>query len=211
MVKKEKSSNASVKKETMLIVAFCCLIIGFVGGIAFSVYKNVAPTQGQAKTGMQTIGMKPVQPEGPTAEQLKHIQHLAEQTSRNPQDNDAWTQLGNAYFDTSEYTAAIQAYKKALDIKPDDPDVWTDLGIMYRRDGMPDKAIDAFDKAIAIDPRHEPSLFNKGLVLMHDLNDSKGAIKAWEALIAINPDAIAPGGGQSIKDLLEKMKSMPPR
>jgi len=30
---------------------------------------------------------------------------------------------------------------------------------------------------------------------MHDLNDLPGALKAWEALVEINPVAQAPGGG----------------
>jgi cytochrome c-type biogenesis protein CcmH/NrfG len=209
MTKNPKDNKKFVKKETVLIVAFICLIIGFIGGIAFSVYKNVSPQPVQ--TNRLSSPMAKSQPEGPTVEQLKQIQHLMEHTVENPKDTNAWIQLGNAYFDTNQYSPAIQAYLKALDLNPDNPDVWTDLGIMYRREGQSENAIKAFDRAISIDPNHESSRFNKGLVLMHDLNDSKGAIKAWEELVAINPDAIAPGGGQSIKELLEKMKAMPGR
>ena len=205
MAKEGKGNSASVKKETMLIVAFICLVIGFIGGIAFSVYKDI-PTL-PATTGIQPPQMS--QPQGPTSEQLKMIQHLEKETVENPQDNRAWIQLGNAYFDTNQFTSAIQVYLRALELHPDNADVWTDLGIMYRRNRQPDKAIEAFDKAISVDPHHEPSRFNKGLVLMHDLNDSNGAIKAWEGLVEINPDAIAPGGEQSIKQLLDKLKPHP--
>lgn len=204
MTKKDKADSSSVKKETMITVALICLIIGFIGGIAFSVYKDstAVPVQSQNLPPQ----MAKAQPQGPTVEQLEQIQHLVEHTVQNPENKEAWIQLGNAYFDTSQYADAIQAYRKALKLNPSNPDVWTDLGIMYRRNGQPEKAIEAFNEAISVDPRHEASRFNKGLVLMHDLNDGNGAIEAWEGLVEINPDAIAPGGGQSIKQLLERMK-----
>jgi hypothetical protein len=40
---------------------------------------------------------------------------------------------------------------------------------------------------------------------MHDLNNPKGAIQAWEELLAVNPLAMAPNG-QSIDEMLKKMK-----
>ena len=49
------------------------------------------------------------------------------------------------------------------------------------------------------------SRFNKGIVLMHDLNDIKGAIKAWEDLLQINPVAVAPNG-MSVDQLVQSMK-----
>jgi len=51
----------------------------------------------------------------------------------------------------------------------------------------------------------ETSYFNKGVVLMHDLNDSAGALKAWEGLLKINPMAKAPNG-QLVMELVEKLK-----
>ncbi len=65
---------------------------------------------------------------------------------------------------------------------------------MYRRTGQPQKALDAFDRAMTIAPGHEQSRFNKGIVLRYDLNDREGAIKAWEELLKINPNAMAPNG-----------------
>ena len=76
---------------------------------------------------------------------------------------------------------------------------------MYRRSGQPQEAIKAFDKAIEVDPKHETSRFNKGVVLMHDMNDMKGAIEAWEGLLQINPVAVAPNG-QSVDQMVTSMK-----
>ena len=97
------------------------------------------------------------------------------------------------------------AYNNALELNPGNPDVLTDLGVMYRRKGQPLEAIKAFDKAIKIDPRHEASRFNKGVVLLHDLNDSEGAIRAWEELVEVNPFARA-NGDELVLKLIEKIK-----
>jgi cytochrome c-type biogenesis protein CcmH/NrfG len=122
----------------------------------------------------------------------------------NPTNIDAWTQLGNVYFDTQNFTKAIRAYEKSLELSPNNPNVLTDLGVMYRRNGQPGKAVEVFDRAMTIDPRHEQSRFNKGIVLRYDMNDREGAVKAWEELLRINPSATAPNG----QPLSEAIKSL---
>jgi tetratricopeptide (TPR) repeat protein len=79
------------------------------------------------------------------------------------------------------------------------------MGVMYRRMGKPEKAIEAFEKAMAVDPRHEISRYNKGIVLLHDLNNVEGAIKAWEDLIRVNPAYMAPTG-QTVKQMVDVYK-----
>jgi len=77
---------------------------------------------------------------------------------------------------------------------------------MYRKNGQPKKAIEAFETAMKIDPSHEVSLFNKGVVLMHDLDDRPGAIQAWEELLKLNPFAKTPDG-QLIAGIIKNYKS----
>jgi hypothetical protein len=68
--------------------------------------------------------------------------------------------------------------------------------------------VDAFDRAMNIDATHEISRFNKGIVLFHDLKDEKGALAAWESLLAINPEAKSPGG-QTVRELVDHIKETP--
>jgi hypothetical protein len=42
-------------------------------------------------------------------------------------------------------------------------------------------------------------------VLLHDLRDERGAIRAWEDLMKVNPFAMAPNG-QSVDQLVVQMK-----
>jgi cytochrome c-type biogenesis protein CcmH/NrfG len=133
------------------------------------------------------------------------IAGLEFKTSQNPGDIAGWIQLGNLCFDADLPEKAIAAYDKALALNPNNADVLTDQGVMYRKAGKYDKAVQCFDKAVAVNPKHEIARFNKGIVLMHDLNNPQGAIKAWEELLAVNPLAMAPNG-QSIDEMLKKMK-----
>ena len=130
---------------------------------------------------------------------------LENETRSNPANLDAWIELGNAYFDTNQYEKSIDAYRKALEMDPSNANVWTDMGIMYRRNGNPQEAINSFDKAIEVDPKHEISRMNKGIVLLHDLKDTEGAIKAWEGLLEVNPIAMAPTG-RSVDEMIQQIK-----
>jgi cytochrome c-type biogenesis protein CcmH/NrfG len=201
MDKKEKEGSGTVKKETLWMVASLALIVGFLLGVVFGVYKSEtlkpfknAPISQPGEKG-----------QGVSAEKAAQIFELEKQTKENPGDVAAWTNLGNLYFDTGSYQKAIAAYTQSLALNPNNADVMTDLGIMYRRTGQPRKAVEAFDKAAKINPRHETALYDKGIVLMHDLNDVPGAIKAWEELLKRNPEATSPTG-QPVKNLVKTLK-----
>ena len=201
MEKKIKPDSKMVKKETMWMVASIALVAGFLGGVVFGVYKSGTGTSVQ-----ESMLSQPAEEEqGASVESAAQIFELEKRTSESPDDVAAWIDLGNLYFDTGNYEKAITAYNKALELNPNNANVMNDLGVMYRRTGQPKKAIEAFDKAIKIDPGHETVRFNKGIVLMHDLNDLEGAIQAWEELVKLNPDAISPTG-QPVKKLVENLK-----
>jgi len=205
MAKQNKAEGNFVKKETMLVVALIALVVGFLGGVFYSALQSgstgsvqtaSAPPQQQQRQQQQQTDM--------TSEQARNILSLEQEVAVNPKNVQAWTQLGHIYFDTNSFAKAIHAYEKSLELSPNNPNVLTDLGVMYRRNGQPQKALESFDKAIAIDPNHEQSRFNKGIVLRYDMNDRAAAVKAWEELIKINPNAMAPNGqlvSEAIKNL----------
>jgi len=185
-----------VRKETFLMVTLLALAVGFFGGVVFTVYKSDSQATAQKV---------PVPSAAPASSESDRIAVFERETKANPTSAEAWTQLGNAYFDANQFAKSIDAYKKSLELDPNNANVWTDMGVMYRRDGKPDEAIKAFDQAIAVDPKHEVSRMNKGIVLLHDLNDINGAIEAWEGLLAVNPIAMAPNG-ISIDQMVTQLK-----
>jgi cytochrome c-type biogenesis protein CcmH/NrfG len=192
-----KKLDGYVKSENVIWFVAVSLLVGFVCGVAFGIYKS--GTMANPAQSSPSVGMN--------AEQQEAIDTLKAQVSKSPNDKDSWIQLGHSYFDANLPDQAIVAYNKALALDPQNADVWTDLGVMYRRSGNPRKAVECFDRAMQIDPRHQISRFNKGIVLLHDLNDATGALKSWEALLAINPDAKTPGG-QPLQQLVDQIKKM---
>lgn len=199
--KSEKNMEKPIARTTEKSgVSYGIIAIAFVAGILAGVFLTLY------KTG----GSPPVPPHSEvehksSADLSDQIAGLEFKTSQNPGDIAGWIQLGNLCFDSDFPEKAIAAYKEALAINPDNADVLTDMGVMYRKSGKYDKAVQSFDKAVGVDPKHEIARFNKGIVLMHDLNNPQGAIQAWEELLTINPLAMAPNG-QSIDEMLNKMK-----
>ncbi len=191
-MKKDKFEGY-VKKETMYMVIGVALLVGFLSGVVFTVFK--APGGDSASS-----------PQVSQNQSGGHDLSVAEkQVADTPNDPEAWTHLGNAYFDSDQPKKAIKAYTKSLELAPGNPNVLTDLGVMYRRSGEPDKALASFDKAIAASPTHEQSRLNKGVVLMFDKQDQAAAFKAWEELLAMNPMVKIPNG-QLLKDFMQELQ-----
>lgn len=191
------TSGHYVKRQTLMTSIVIALMVGFFGGLVFGVYKS--------SSNLPAGSVGNVNPDAGRAGMLAKLE---ERVRANPRDVEAWIQIGHINFDNQQHEAAIEAYEKALAIDPTNAPVLTDLGIMYRRIGNPQEAIRRFDQAIAADPTLENPRFNKGIVLLHDLDDRQGAIAAWEALLAVNPLAMAPNG-QSVDQLVTEFKAQP--
>jgi len=197
----EQSPADGFKKEIVLLVGLGCLIIGFLSGIVFSIYKT--PASGGTAT--VATGQPQAQAAKLTAEQTQQLLQLELEVQKNPNNIEAWTNLGHLYFDSDQPDKAINAYTKSLALAPNNPDVLTDLGVMYRRAGNPQQSIASFDKAITVNATHETARFNKGIVLLYDLKDQPGAIATWQGLVSLNPMATAPNG-QLISEILKEMQ-----
>jgi len=199
-----------MKKQTVILLVVIAFLVGFIAGATVAILKG---TKGTRKTALvQKPQMAP--PGAPVqaplardsiedASQIKTLKEIVKKDSKNLP---AWVELGNLYFDTDQPKEAIEAYSRYLAVKPDNPDVRTDMGIMYRKQGQFDRAIEEFRKAAQSDPKHVNSRYNVGLVLLHDKQDIKGAIKAWEEYLKVDPNSEK---AQRIKAQIEKMKTMP--
>ncbi len=190
------TATKSPRKDSLVMYVAIAFIVGFVSGAAFAVFK-LGDTSGSGAVAPQESNI--------SEQERQAIAHLEKDVTASPEKFQSWTQLGNLYYDTGQYEKAVKAYERSLELHSGDANIWTDLGVMYRRTGNPPKAIEAFDKAIAMDPAHETSRFNKGVVLMYDLNDTAGAIESWENLLKINPAATA-SNGESIREFVDQLK-----
>jgi cytochrome c-type biogenesis protein CcmH/NrfG len=196
----KKSGDDTVnppKPGGLLLPCLACLVIGFIAGIAFTVYKSDPPEQpAAAAPAQQAAGQESMR---------QAILNLEATVTAKPDDHQAWTRLGHLYYDDNQPEKAIAAYSRSLELHPGDANILTDLGVMYRRTDRPERAIELFDQAIALEPDHLPSRFNKGIVLYYDLDDPAGAIASWQELQRIAPEATTPTG-ETIAVFLAKIK-----
>ncbi len=199
-----------MKKETVILIVVIAFLVGFISGATVVILRG---TKGAERTAMvQQPQMAPpgapapVPPVREPVQAASQILTLKEIVKKDPKNLPAWVELGNLYFDTDQPKEAIDAYSHYLAVKPDNADVRTDMGIMYRKLGQFDKALEEFRKAAQSDPKHVNSRYNIGLVLLHDKQDIKGAVKAWEDYLKVDPNSER---AQRIRSQIEKMKSMP--
>jgi len=105
----------------------------------------------------------------------------------NPDYSDAYSNLGNVYYDQENYAGAIKYYNKAIEINPDFSKAYYNLGIVYRNQGNYSDAIKCYKKAIELNPSYSAAYSNLGNVY-DDQENYAAAIKYYNKAIEINPD-----------------------
>lgn len=186
-----RGRGRSVSMPTCLAGMFLTLVLGLYLGTLMPGVTNAlrGPTGETAPNMPEKSAEKAMEPR-----LAAMIATLERKSQENPDSATDWINLGNVYFDANEPEKAIHAYERALKLAPNNADTLTDLGIMYRETGNFERAIECFHKASAINPQHEPSLYNEGVVYSQDLKQNDLAIKAWQRLLDLNPQARAPNG-----------------
>ena len=191
-----EKNQATVSKQTLYLSVLIVFIAGFICGVVFTVMKS---------DGTAPVATNSAQPPAQSQQEAQAILNLEAEVTANPNNYNAWTQLGHLYFDSNQVSKAIGAYTKSLELHSGNANLLTDLGVMYRRSGDPQKAIETFDKAMSMDSSHAPSRFNKGIVLHFDLGKTEEAIKSWQSVLAINPD-YRTGNGMPLGDLIAQVQ-----
>jgi cytochrome c-type biogenesis protein CcmH/NrfG len=198
-----------MKKETAILAIVIAFVVGFVSGATIAILK--VKGGGEKAAIMQKPQMSPQMapmptPPGPSPAELSlKIQTLKDIVKKDPKNLSAWVELGDLYFDSDQPREAIEAYSQYLAVKPDNPDVRTDMGIMFRKLGEFNRALEEFRKAVQSDPNHINSRYNIGLVLLHDKQDIKGAINAWEEYLKVDSRSER---AERMRAQIDKMKKM---
>jgi TPR repeat protein len=87
--------------------------------------------------------------------------------------------LGNYYYDQSNWPQAIRYYEAAMKAGADDADIRTDLGNAYQFSGRAEDALAQYNAAQQLNPNHEFSLFNQGGLYAERLHQPQKAIEVW--------------------------------
>ncbi|MGC2062494.1 MAG: tetratricopeptide repeat protein [Thermodesulfovibrionales bacterium] len=148
------------------------------------------------------VGGGPIQ--GTPLQNQDEQKMLKEAAAKDPKNVQVWIRLGNLAMDNGRFQEAIDAYEEALKLDPKNVDVRVDLGTCYRSAGKPDIAVKEYRKAVELNPNHLLVHKNLGVVFAYDLRDKAQAIKEFEKVLQIAPNA--PDSVQ-IQQEIQKLKS----
>ena len=115
------------------------------------------------------------------------LSHCKRWTEAEPENADAWFELGFAYNNLDRPNDAIFAYREALRINPELAEAWNNLGVAYNDLGRYDDAIAAYREALRINPEYANAWNNLG-VAYYNLDRYNDAIAAYREALRINPE-----------------------
>jgi Flp pilus assembly protein TadD len=85
--------------------------------------------------------------------------------SKDPENADLLTRLGDLYFENKRFEQAIEEYNKVLKINPADVDTYNDLGLALHYTGSSDTAIETLRKGTEVTPSYQRIWLSLGFVL----------------------------------------------
>jgi cytochrome c-type biogenesis protein CcmH/NrfG len=163
---------------TVVIVGAVCLAVGLAAGFYFG--RQASPALPVAEAPPGTV------PNPAAFLQDEAALKMALQAS--PNDLNTMVRLGNLYYDQGRFRDASDWYGRALERDPKNVGVRTDRGTSLWSLGQADAAIAEFQKSLEIEPSHPQTLYNLGVVQLNGKNNPQEARKAWEKLLATNPN-----------------------
>lgn len=178
------STHSNSVSALALVSGVAGILFGIIVGYLIATQQGVGGTSA-APAPAATAATTPA-PTAPVVTE-QELQPYRDALRDNPKNARAATELGNRLYDAGRYSEAIPFYRQAFALEPKNVGVSTDLGTAMWFTGDADGALAQFQKSLAIDPTHAQTLFNMGIVKTQGKNDHKGAVAAWEKLLAANP------------------------
>ncbi len=114
------------------------------------------------------------------------IDEYKEALASDPRIEQAWSNLGGIYAAQRNYTKAIDALQKALDIKPDRPTTLNALATVLYARGKIEDAKQKWSQAVQIDPNFAAAYYNMGNALESEKKPGE-AISSYAKAIEVNP------------------------
>ena len=96
---------------------------------------------------------------------------------------------GVTFYNQKEFSKAIQAYQKVIELDPTYVEAYNNLGIIYQTMGDAKSAFGAYQKATGINPRYEKGYNNLGLLFLLE-GRYEEALEAFQKALAINSNTI---------------------
>lgn len=206
---RNESSTEQWTSVQAYTLAVLCLLLGIAGGWFIRGSQARGPEAGASSAAVAAPGAGGSgAQEQPSAEQMKKMADtqaapLLEKLKTDPNDPELLAEIGNIYYDTQQYPAAIDFYQRSLKVQPSNAGVRTDMATAYWYSGNADGAIAEFNKALTYQPNNANTLFNLGIVKWQGKMDVEGAVATWQKLLDTNPNY---QGRSKVEELMAQAK-----
>ena len=104
-----------------------------------------------------------------------------------PNDASIHNNLGNAWKDQGQYSAAVESYRKALGIAPDFASAHNNLGNALKHHGQSKDAVESYRRAIEIEPNYADAHFNLAHTLA-ELGQIEAALNSYRRGLELEPE-----------------------
>ncbi len=127
-----------------------------------------------------------IEPENKNGQSTQETNKHPDPTKREKPDKDKYYGRGLTFFDESQYSEAIEAFKNAINIDSEFKEAHFYLGVIYIKQKRHAEAIEAFEEAIRIDSEFKEAYYNLSLVHL-ERNDREKAREAAKSALRIDP------------------------
>ena len=62
---------------------------------------------------------------------MNKIDRYKQAVEIDPNDVDAWINLGDGYYDADKYSKALECYEKAARLSPFSSEIWNNIGLVH--------------------------------------------------------------------------------
>ena len=113
---------------------------------------------------------------------------LQEELKINPENELAYSYLGDIFFKKKRYDGALKLYTKALDLNPANAEDYFRIGQIYYYKKQGNKSIENFERSYSLNPKLKFAYYHIGLTYLMLLRDKENTIKGWENFLRIAPE-----------------------
>lgn len=128
---------------------------------------------------------------------------LQEVIKKDPENEAAYSYLGDIYLKKNQFDGALNLYNRALEINPDSAENYFRIGQIYYYKKIANLALENFNKALSLDPKLKIVYYHRGLTTLMLLRDKESTITNWGTFIELAPEDPQ---YESIKRVIELLK-----
>ena len=180
----KKASQDDIIANKTISIFWPVTLTGFILVFSFVMY-NKSGAYEQLSQPMQTAQQQQLSEEDQATKMIDYIKSLIDLTVSEPDNSDAWYDLGQSFVNLGEFDKAVEAYDQVIRIEGETAELFgaKAQALYYKADQKISPLVQTFiDKALAIDPLDASTNI---LIGMHNFMNQnyQVAINRWESVI----------------------------